>query len=224
MQDLISVIMPVKDGEKYIGEALDNIKHQDMNVEIIVVDDGSTDKTAEIAENYGCKVIRNPQSKGQVIAKNQGLDAAKGKYVMFHDHDDVMRENSLSKLYNELKSNDSISAVEAKVKDFFSPDIAEVSKKTTAIKENAYYGLFTGAILMKKNIFDKIGKFPENIQTGEIIEWQSRMEKKNLVIKKIDMVSTDRRIHNTNFGKTNSVKEFVDYAAILRARLKNRQS
>ena len=222
MQDLISVIMPVKNGEKYINEALENIEKQNMNIEIIVVDDGSTDSTSEIAQKHGCKIIKNLQSKGQVAAKNQGLEAAKGKYVMFHDHDDVMRKDVLSKLYNELKSNESLSAVEAKVKDFFSPDMSEESKKTTSIKEDAYYGLFTGAILMKKNIFDKIGKFSESLNTGEIIEWQTKMQQNNLSIKKLDMVSTDRRLHNTNYGKTNTMKEFVDYAAVLRARLKNR--
>ena len=214
--------MPVKNGEKYMQEAIDNIKKQDMNVEIIVVDDGSSDSTSQIAQENGCKVIKNLQSKGQVAAKNQGLEAAKGKYVMFHDHDDVMRKDVLSKLYNELKANESVSAVEAKVKDFFSPEMSEASKEATSIKEDAYYGLFTGAILMKKSIFDKIGKFSESLNTGEIIEWQTRMQQNNLEIKKLDMISTDRRIHDTNYGKTNTVKEFVDYAAVLRARLKNR--
>lgn len=223
MQDLISVIMPVKNGEKYISEALENIRKQDMNVEIIVVDDGSDDRTSEIAKNYNCTVIRNDISKGQVVAKNQGLKAAHGKYIMFHDHDDIMRENALKTLYNELQTDNSLSAAQAKVKDFYSPDMEEKEKQKTFIKQDAYHGLFTGAILMRKKIFDIIGLFPEKFNTGEIIEWQTKMDSNNLQIKKLDFISTNRRLHSSNYGKTNRQKEFVDYAAILRARLKNKR-
>ena len=66
MNKLISIIIPVKNGEKYIAETLDGIKKQDLNTEIIVFDDGSTDNTAEIAKKYDCKVITHKTSKGPV--------------------------------------------------------------------------------------------------------------------------------------------------------------
>ena len=78
---------------------------------------------------------------------------------------------------------------------------------------------------MKKEIFDVIGFFNESVHTGEIIEWQSKMDSAGLRIKKLDFVSTDRRLHSSNFGKTNKNTEFKNYAAILRAKLaaKNNQ-
>jgi glycosyltransferase involved in cell wall biosynthesis len=209
--------MPVKNGEKYIKEALENIKKQQMNVEIIVVNDGSTDNTAKIAKEYGCIVINKDVSEGPVKAKNDGLKIAKGDYIMFHDHDDVMRANALKTLYSEF--DESCFAVEAKVKDFISPDIPEDEAKKTIIKSEAYFGLFTGAILIKKEVFDIIGNFNETVTAGEIIDWQSKMEKNNLKIKKFDFVSTLRRIHSTNFGKTQKKTEFKDYAALLRAKM-----
>ena len=221
MQDLISVIMPVKNGEKYIVQALENIRNQNMNVEIIVIDDGSEDRTSEIIKKYNCTLIKNEKSKGQVAAKNQGISVANGEYIIFHDCDDLMRKNSLKTLYDELQNNEKLSAVEAQVKDFYSPDMSEEETKRTTIKREPYYGLFSGAILMRKKIFDIIGKFDENLNTGEIIEWQTKMDRNNLKIKKIDFISTDRRLHSLNYGKTHQRKEFVDYAAVLRARLKN---
>ncbi len=83
--------------------------------------------------------------------------------------------------------------------------------------------MFTGAILIKKEVFDKIGLFNEAVHTGEIIEWQSKMDLNDLKIKKIDFVSTLRRVHSTNFGKTHQTTEFKNYAAILREKLKNRK-
>ena len=74
--------------------------------------------------------------------------------------------------------------------------------------------------MTSKEIFDTIGLFSESITAGEILDWQTKMDSYGLKIKKIDFVSTMRRIHSTNFGKTNQGKEFKDYAAILRAKLK----
>ncbi len=216
---LISVIMPVKNGSNYIKEAIEGIKKQNMNVEIIVVDDGSTDDTSHMAKELDCKVIRHEASKGQVIGKNTGLKSACGKYIMFHDHDDVMNEGALLKMYSELNNCKDIYATMAKVQDFLSPDISEEEKQKTSIRPEPYYGLFTGAVLIKKEAIDKIGLFSENIHTGEIIEWQNKMKENNLEIKKLDFVATNRRVHTSNFGKTNQKKEFMDYASVLRAKL-----
>lgn len=214
---LISVIMPVKNGTNYINEAIDAIRAQNMNIEIIVVDDGSTDNTSDLVMSMGAKVIRHEESKGPVIAKNEALKIATGEYIMFHDHDDIMNEGVLKTMYNELESSSNIAAVMCKVKDFISPDT--IGNNNSQIKEDAYYGLFTGAVLIKKASFDIIGLFKEDITAGEIIDWQSRMQSNNQVIKKLDIVATNRRIHNTNFGKTNQETEFADYASILRAKL-----
>ena len=220
MNELISVIIPVKNGSNYIKEAIEGIKKQNMNTEIIVVDDCSDDNTVEIAKNLGCVVIQHEKTKGQVAGKNSGIKISKGKYIIFHDHDDVMEEGSLKRLYDELLKDDSLSAAEGKVLDFYSPDLSKEEREKIKIKEEAYWGLFTGAILMKKDVFDKIGLFNESVHTGEIIEWQSKMNLNNLKIKKIDFISTKRRVHLTNFGKTNQKTEFQNYASILRAKLK----
>lgn len=222
MQDLISVIIPVKNGSNYIKEAIDNINKQGMNVEIIVVDDASDDNTYQIAQALGCKVIKHEVSKGQVAGKNTGIKSADGKYILFHDHDDIMLEGALKRLYDEITSDNELYAVEAKVKDWFSPDLSEEEKQKTPIKNEAYWGLFTGAILIKKEVFDKIGDLNENVHTGEIIEWQSKMDIFGYKIKKIDFISTLRRVHSTNFGKTHQATEFKNYAAILRAKIKNK--
>ncbi len=190
-----------------------------MNVEIIVVDDCSNDNTVEIAKRYNCKIVQHEKTLGQVVGKNSGLKVAQGKYVMFHDHDDLMRNGSLERLYREIASDETIAAVEAKVQDFYSPDLSEEERNKTVIKKEPYWGLFTGAILMRKEIFNTIGFFRDDVYAGEIIEWQNKLNSAGLQIKKIDFVSTDRRVHSTNFGKTNQKTEFKDYAAILRAKL-----
>lgn len=218
MNKLISVIIPVRNGSNYLSQALESVLLQKMDVETIVVDDGSTDNTLEIARKYGCKTISHSVSKGQVAAKNTGLSIAGGEYVIFLDHDDRIREGALATLYEALDPDKGIYAVEAKVQDFLSPDVGP--KPGIIVREDAYYGLFTGAILIRKSAFDTVGPFSDNVYTGEIMEWFSKMEKNGLKIKKIDLVSTDRRIHGTNFGQTHRDTEMKNYASVLRAMLK----
>lgn len=218
MNKLISIIIPVRNGENYLEEALLGIKKQNMETEIIVVDDFSNDNTVKIAEKFGCKIISHKKCLGQVAGKNSGLKVANGDFIMFHDHDDIMTEGALQRLYDELLNTPDISAVMAKVQDFISDDCTD---KNTPVKKEPYFGLFTGAMLIRKNVFYKTGPFEEGINTGEIISFTDKMQKLGLITKKIDFISTKRRVHNANYGKTNRGKEFKDYAAILRTKIKN---
>lgn len=215
---LISVIIPVKNGTNYLSEALESLRRQELNLEILVVDDGSTDNTAALAREAGCVVLQHPVSKGQVAAKNTGIAAAKGDYILFLDHDDKVRDGALCTMLDALQADSGAWAVQAMVKDFRSPEIPDLPG--ILVRPEPFYGLFTGAILIRREVFDRIGPFSENVHTGEIIEWFSRLEAQGMQVKKLDLVSTDRRIHQTNFGRTDKTEEMKNYAAVLRERLK----
>ena len=88
------------------------------------------------------------------------------------------------------------------------------------MRKEPYWGLLTAATLIKKSTFDKIGLFDEKIDAGENIDLQMKMTNCNLILKKIDFVAANRRIHDSNFGKQNRKKEYKSYADILRAKLK----
>lgn len=86
----ITVIIPVFNGEKYIAQCLENILCQTYsNLEIIVVNDGSTDKTNEIAQKYPVKII-NQKNSGVSVARNAGIECATGDYIHFMDVDDLI--------------------------------------------------------------------------------------------------------------------------------------
>lgn len=208
--------MPIKNGENYMEEAIVGIKNQNVQKEIIVIDDGSDDNTSKIAEKLGCNVFRLDISKGQVVAKNIGLKIAKGEYILFHDHDDILTSNALMIMQQEFKNNPEIDVVNAKIKDFLSSDC---KNQRQTIKQEAYYGCLGGAMLIRKKVFDIIGDFDETITAGEIISLNTKFKQYNIKIGKIDFISSNRRIHDTNYGKTNKNTEFKDYAKLLRERL-----
>ena len=87
---LISVIIPVYNGEKYVAQCIENILCQTYkNLEIIVVNDGSTDRTAQIAEQYPVRLV-NQEKEGTSVARNRGIEAATGEYIHFMDVDDLI--------------------------------------------------------------------------------------------------------------------------------------
>ena len=213
----ISVIMPVKNGSNYMEQAILSIKNQNVDTEIIVIDDGSSDNTYEIAKNLGCTVLQHEKSRGQVVAKNTGLKYAKGDFIMFCDHDDILNDNAIITMLKEFEKDPNIDVVNAKIQDFISPD---AKNQNQTIKPAPYYGCLAGSMLIKRKVFDKIGLFDESVQAGEIIALMNKFKDFNITIQKVDFVSSNRRIHDTNYGKTNQKNEFKDYASLLRARMR----
>lgn len=102
----VSVIIPVYNASQYISKTLNSIISQDFDsFEIIVIDDGSTDNSLEIIENQlsSCKIphkIIHQENAGVSVARNVGIDEAKGDYLAFVDADDYVSKNHLSSLYN----------------------------------------------------------------------------------------------------------------------------
>ncbi len=108
MKVKISVIIPVYNVEKYLGECLDSVVNQSFkDIEIICVDDGSTDKSLEILQEYKRKddrfVILQQRHAGAGAARNHGLKLAEGKYIQFLDSDDYFEPTLLEELYTRAE-------------------------------------------------------------------------------------------------------------------------
>ena len=102
---LISIIVPAYNVEQWIERCLDSIRNQTYrNLEIIVIDDGSTDKTPEILESYSQKeeriIVVHQENSGLAIVREKGIAMAKGDYVGFVDGDDVIESNMYERLLN----------------------------------------------------------------------------------------------------------------------------
>lgn len=112
MSPKISVIIPVYNLEEYLEEGMNSILNQSFkDIEVIAVDDGSSDNSFDILNSFANKdnrvsVINLPQNRGQSAARNEGLKKAKGKYIYFFDGDDILKKNALEILYNEAEDND----------------------------------------------------------------------------------------------------------------------
>lgn len=120
-QELVSIISPVYNGEKYIGNFLDSVLGQTYtDIELILIDDGSTDNTQEVVGNYIDKFnarqykleyIRQHENKGQAAAINVGLKVFSGTYMMWMDSDDILFPEAIEKKVGFLKNNPDIDFV-----------------------------------------------------------------------------------------------------------------
>ena len=106
--ELISIILPVYNGEQLIERCIESILKQTYkNFELIIVNDGSTDKTLEKIQKYKDERIRiiNQSQQGTGQARNAGLKEVLGNYVCFIDSDDTVDENFLKTMYELIKQN-----------------------------------------------------------------------------------------------------------------------
>ena len=106
----ISVIVPVYNVEAYVRECIDSLLAQDMpGLELIFVNDGSTDGSRGILEEYSRMydnvIVIDQENSGQSVAKNNGVKAASGKYISFVDADDIMMEGALRALFDKAEHN-----------------------------------------------------------------------------------------------------------------------
>ncbi len=173
-KDLISVIVPVYNVEKYLSNCLDSIINQTYkNLEIILIDDGSTDKSSNICDKYAKKDRRikviHKENGGLSDARNKGLDIASGKFISFVDSDDYINIHMIEDLYNAITINNTKIAM-CKIKITKKTDenikIKHMKLNNIILTDNEIYDrLYNGSQaemttacnkLYKKNIFNNI--------------------------------------------------------------------
>lgn len=221
---LISVIIPVRNGVNYLKDAIESVRNQKMNTEIIVVDDGSNDSSADLALSLNVEKCISIPPSGLSKARNTGLKEAKGDYIMFLDHDDIINDNALSVLLKQFEKDSSIKCAAAKLLDFISPELSQKESALLSLRIEPYGGLLTGAMLFKREVFDIAGNFDENLQTGQGVDFLLRIKEKGIKTTELNFISAKRRLHNTNMGRSLKMQEKKDYANILRAKILKTQS
>jgi len=106
----VSVIIPAYNVEQYLSECIQSVLNQNCNIEIIIIDDGSTDNSFKIARSFEDRyeniILLHQSHSGPSIARNQGLSIAKGEYLAFIDSDDWIEKDSLSKIYDIAKAHE----------------------------------------------------------------------------------------------------------------------
>lgn len=176
---LVSIIIPVYNGSNYMKEAIDSALAQTYkNIEVIVVNDGSTDNTEEIARSYGDKIRYFVKENGGVSsALNLAIHEMRGEYFSWLSHDDVYYNNKISEQINYLKRCDNKIPVLYGNVEFIDNNSKVISKtchekshSESNLNHHLYpvlKGLVNGcSLLVDKKCFDVVGMFDEKLKTS----------------------------------------------------------
>ena len=195
----ISAIIPVFNGERYLAEALASARGQTVPpAEIIVVDDGSTDGSAAIARAAGVRLIQQANA-GVASARNRGLAAAAGDLIAFLDQDDVWPADRLAAQVDALRHHPDAGIVSGRIR-VIGGAIPGRPWSATGDREIPV-ALSLNAALIRRGVFDAIGRLNEAIGAADDIEWYNRARDLGVRILQIDTVTLLYRWHGANTSR-----------------------
>jgi hypothetical protein len=230
---LVSAIIPVYNGERFIEDAVNNVLAQKYpSLEIIVVDDGSTDSTEEIAGKLPADIRYFKQKNaGPASARNRGIRDASGEFLVFLDVDDLWPENNLNILVDKMLQG---------------PDMQVITGYAQLMQKNSVTGQYDldgnpresfknyiGAAIYRKSVFIKVGLFDPTLKFGEDTDWFKRANELKVNIKRLEEITLFVRRHGKNMTKGKNLvelgvlrvyKKFLDRTRAQTSELQDTQS
>ena len=228
MTSCTSVILPVRNGVRFIEEALNSVLQQlAASDEIVVIDDASTDATRSVLTRMQDQRIRVLDGSGRGVssARNIGLAAAVGEFIAFLDHDDLWPPQRHAVLLKALLADVTIDCTIGRLRLRMEHDaiaLPQLSKLDGRLAPN----LNLGTALFRRRILDTIGGFDEDMRFWEDVDYFLRLRERHYRTVFCDVDSLIYRRHNTNAtrdvaGSTHGMMQFIRRR---RARIASRQS
>ncbi|KAB7732668.1 glycosyltransferase [Rudanella paleaurantiibacter] len=201
-QPLVSVIMPVYNAERFVGDAIRSVLNgQYPNVEIICVDDGSTDSSAQIVQAFG-PVVRYvyQENRGPAAARNRAFELVRGEFVTFLDNDDLYPDYKLSKQLATFAAEPDLDVVFGKTQYVFL-DGSNPERFHFPDESRTVWNILMGAGLFRTSVFRRIGLFNEELRIGEDGDWYNRAREQGVRIRSTDEVMLYYRHHDANYTR-----------------------
>lgn len=222
---VVSVVIPFFNAAAFLREAIASVLAQrDVELDVIAVDDGSTDGSAKIAQELGkgVRCLSQPQA-GTAAALNRGIAEARGDFLAFLDADDVWVEGKLSHQLAALKQQPELDLVFGALQHFYSPELSEAERQQVRCPPEPMPAPSTGTMLIRRASFDRVGAFSSTWKIGEFVDWFLRAGEAGLLYRHLPEVVLRRRIHARNKGRVEKEAE-RDYLSIVRLSLRRRRS
>jgi glycosyltransferase involved in cell wall biosynthesis len=217
-RDSISVVIPVFNGERFLGEAIASVLAQTRAAsEVIVVDDGSTDGSAAVAEDFAeVRVIRT-ENRGPAAARNTGVEEASGELITFLDSDDVMKPDRLERQLAALAGDPSASFCLGRGEMVMEPGVTPPGWFN--VEQGAYMQM---SLFTTREAFDRVGPFEEVLRVGEDTDWLFRAFEAGLRPVFVDEPVIVRRYHGGNLSYDVAVKRAAQLRVLRRRVDRNR--
>jgi glycosyltransferase involved in cell wall biosynthesis len=219
----VGLVIAAWDAERFLGEALASVAAQTRPPdEVVLVDDGSTDGTAALAESWAdrlpeLRVLRRAH-EGIGASRNAGIAAVTGDLVCFLDADDLWLPAKVERQVAAFAADPALEAVCCLVDEFTDPSAAAATVAVRAPRAGLG-GALPSATMLRRSVIDRLGSF-SSARAGEWVEWWARARADGAAETTVPEVLVRRRIHDAN----NSAQEAADgHAAFLAAARAHRQ-
>jgi glycosyltransferase involved in cell wall biosynthesis len=195
----VSVIIPVFNGELYLRAALESVFGQDHKpYEVIVVDDGSTDTTADIVSEFKDVIYLRQANQGVATARNKALDIARGEFIAFIDQDDLWTPNKLAVQVQYFLDHPEIQYTLTHQQFFLEPGASIPTWFRKELLSDPHPGFVPSTLMARRSVFEKIGKFETRYSHASDSDWFFRASQAELPMAVIPEVLLQRRIHREN--------------------------
>ena len=223
----ITVVIPVYNGALYLAEAVESVRQQSEPVgHIILVDDGSTDATPEIAAAM-CREQRKPsvqylrqENAGPASAMNQGAARVETGLIAFQSADDIWVPEKIACQLSALE--DGADLVFGHMQNFVSPELDAATAASLRCPPDPMPGHNATTLLTRLAAFRRVGPLDEGFRIGEFIDWYGRAIDLGLTSVMLPQVVAMRRLHGKNHSLSRKT-EAVGYAHVLKAMLDRRR-
>lgn len=197
----VSVVMAVRNAERYLAQALDSVAAQTFqNYEVVVVDGASSDDSVAIARSYPRTTCIRQGSEGFANAWNIGIEASRTPFVAFLDSDDIWPPHKLEKQTEYFARMPTTDCVIGHVEFFLEPGLPIPSGFKPALLEADHVAYMPGASMIRRSVFDRIGRFEEHWRIASDIVWFSKLRTSGLAIGVADDVVLRKRVHDANLS------------------------
>jgi glycosyltransferase involved in cell wall biosynthesis len=196
----VTAAIPVRDGEAYLAEAIESVLAQSRPCDqLIVVDNGSSDRSAEIARGFApaVELVREPRP-GIGSARNAALRAARGELVAFLDADDLWEPEKTALQLAALEAEPRLQLVFGHVRQFVSPDLAKADAEALRVPAASQPGLYISAMLARREAIDAIGLWAEDVRVSDGLAFLLRAKELGLEQVMLSETVTLRRLHGDN--------------------------
>lgn len=202
----ISCVIPVYNGERFLADAIDSALAQSHRpVEILVIDDGSTDATAGVAARYGSRISYCYQENaGPAAARNRGIEAARGDLVAILDADDLWHSEKLARQSARFAARPEVGISLTYMRNVWVPELAHEERH---LREAFARPVSIQSLVARRELFATIGLFDVEARHKDVIGWLIRAYQHGVIVDTIPEVLVDRRIHQTNLSRRRDEKD-----------------
>lgn len=221
---LVSVVMPCYNAAAYLQAAIESVLSQSYRrLELIVVNDGSTDASGAVARAFGSQIVLLEQDNlGAAAARNAGLPQARGEYIAFCDADDLWPADKLGVQLHALQEHPDCDYVLGLVHNFLSPDLEQDQARRLSFPTEPMSGRLLGAVIVRRTAFFRVGLFDPSCQSGEALDWFARAADLGLRAHTVPEVVLRRRVHGANTTLRPQLAA-SEYLRVLKAALDRRR-